>query len=156
VYPCIGQRNHLFCKTNTQKMVAKVNNLCTEEKPSFVYLPIRVSGQRNHSLRLCPQAQLFSPKKHENNPFLPKKRYLWRSGWRSTEKKHSFTHSFFPTTQISPLHVGCLVGCRIGCCVVVMLLSLSLFTLLPHCQHCRCRHRWHTATAATAVGWHGG
>jgi hypothetical protein len=43
-------QNHLFCKTNTKKMVAKVNNLCTEEKPSFVYLRIRVSGQRNHSL----------------------------------------------------------------------------------------------------------
>jgi hypothetical protein len=40
-----GQRNHLFCKTNTQKMVAKVNNLCTEEKPSFVYSLIRVSGK---------------------------------------------------------------------------------------------------------------
>ncbi len=38
------QRNHLFCKTNTQKTVAKVNNLCTEEKPSLVYLRIRVSG----------------------------------------------------------------------------------------------------------------
>jgi hypothetical protein len=45
-----GQRNHLFCKTNTQKMVAKVNNLCTEEKPPFVYLRIRVVGQRNHNL----------------------------------------------------------------------------------------------------------
>jgi hypothetical protein len=44
------QRNHFFCKTNTQKTVAKVNNLCTKEKPSFVYLRIRVSGQRNHSL----------------------------------------------------------------------------------------------------------
>ncbi len=46
------QRNHLFCKTNTQKTVVKVNNLRTEEKPSFVYLRIRVSGQRNHSLRV--------------------------------------------------------------------------------------------------------
>jgi hypothetical protein len=45
------QRNHLFGKTNTQKTVAKVNNLCLEEKPSFVYLCICVSGQRNHSLR---------------------------------------------------------------------------------------------------------
>jgi hypothetical protein len=44
------QRNHLFCKTNAQKTVAKVNNLRTEEKPPFVYLRIRVSGQRNHSL----------------------------------------------------------------------------------------------------------
>jgi hypothetical protein len=44
------QRNHLFGKTNTQKMVAKVKNLRTEEKPSFVYLRIYVSGQRNHSL----------------------------------------------------------------------------------------------------------
>ncbi len=35
---CIGvsvQRNHLFCKTSTQKTVAKVNNLCTEEKTIF-------------------------------------------------------------------------------------------------------------------------
>ncbi len=44
------QRNHLFCKTNAQKMVAKVNNLRKEEKPSFVYLHICVSGQKNHSL----------------------------------------------------------------------------------------------------------
>ncbi len=36
-----------------------------------------------------------------------------------TEKKHSFTHSFFPATQLSPLRVGCLVGCHVGCCVVV-------------------------------------
>jgi hypothetical protein len=56
------QRHHLFGKTNTQKMVAKVKNLCTEEKVSFAYLCICVSGQRNHSLRLCPQAQFFSPK----------------------------------------------------------------------------------------------
>ncbi len=46
------QRNYLFCKTNTQKTVAKVNNLRTEEKASFVYFCIRVSGQRNHSLRV--------------------------------------------------------------------------------------------------------
>ncbi len=44
------QRNHLFGKTNTQKMVAKVKNLRLEEKPSFVYLCICVSGQGNHSL----------------------------------------------------------------------------------------------------------
>ncbi len=45
------QRNHLFGKTNTQKTVAKVKNLRTEEKPSFVYLCICVLGQRNHSLK---------------------------------------------------------------------------------------------------------
>jgi hypothetical protein len=45
-----AQRNHLFGKTNTQKMVAKVINLRTEEKPSFVYLCICVLGLRNHSL----------------------------------------------------------------------------------------------------------
>jgi hypothetical protein len=39
------QRNHLFGKTNTQKMDAKVKNLRTEEKPSFVYLCTCVSGQ---------------------------------------------------------------------------------------------------------------
>jgi hypothetical protein len=44
------QRNHLFGKTNTQKTVAKVKTLHTEEKPSFVYLCISVLGQRNHSL----------------------------------------------------------------------------------------------------------
>ncbi len=37
VYPCIGAKKSPFCKTNTQKRVAKVNNLRTEEKPSFVY-----------------------------------------------------------------------------------------------------------------------
>ncbi len=44
------QRNHLFGKTNAQKTAAKVKNLRLEEKPSFVYLCICVSGQRNHSL----------------------------------------------------------------------------------------------------------
>jgi hypothetical protein len=34
------RRNHLFGKTNTQKTVAKIKNLPTEEKPSFVYLCI--------------------------------------------------------------------------------------------------------------------
>jgi hypothetical protein len=43
--------------TNTQRTVAKVNNLCTEQKPSFVCLRIRVSGQRNHSLK--PQKCIF-------------------------------------------------------------------------------------------------
>ncbi len=49
----LGQKNNLSCKTNKQKMVVKV--LCTEEKTSFVYLRIRVLGQRNHSLstNLC-------------------------------------------------------------------------------------------------------
>jgi hypothetical protein len=32
--------NHYFGNTNTQKTVAKEKNLCTEEKPSFVYLCI--------------------------------------------------------------------------------------------------------------------
>ncbi len=50
------QRNHLFGKTNIQKTVAKVKSLHTEEKPSFVYLCICVSGQRNHSLRsMCKE-----------------------------------------------------------------------------------------------------
>ncbi len=53
------QRNHFFCKTNTQKMVAKVNNLRTEEKPSFVYLCIHVLGQRNHSLMQSQNVNLI-------------------------------------------------------------------------------------------------
>jgi hypothetical protein len=82
---------------------------------------------------------------HKNIPFPPKKRYIRRSAWCSTvqgsthswtlKKKHSFEHSFSPPTQLSPLRIGCLVGCRVGCCVVVMVLLLSFFTLLPHCQH---------------------
>jgi hypothetical protein len=51
------QTNHFFGNTNTQKTVAKEKSLCTEEKPSFVYLCIGVSGQRNHSLR--PRCILF-------------------------------------------------------------------------------------------------
>ncbi len=102
----------------------------------------------------------FTPK-HKNIPFLPQKRYFWRPGWRSTVqgsrhtwtlKKHSFTHSFFTAAQLSNLHVGCFVGCRAGCCVVVMLLSLSSFTLLPCCQHRHHRHRLHAAAAVTAAG----
>jgi hypothetical protein len=53
------QRNHLFGKTNAQKMVAKVKNLRTEENPSFVYLCICVSGQINHSLSLFLYAILL-------------------------------------------------------------------------------------------------
>ncbi len=52
-----------------------------------------------------------------------------------TEKKHSFTHSFFPATQLSPLRVGCLVGCHVGCCVVV---------LPPPSAPCCRRHRRHS------------
>ena len=44
--------NHFFGNTNTQKMVAKEKSLRTEERPSFVYLCIGVSGQRNHSLSI--------------------------------------------------------------------------------------------------------
>jgi hypothetical protein len=108
----------------------------------------------------------FFTQKHKNIPFPPEKRYLRRSGWHSTvqglrhtwafQDKHSFEHSFFPATQLFPLRVGCLVGCCVGCCVVFMLLMLSLFTLLPHCQHCCRRYHWHTAATATAIGWQGG
>ncbi len=52
------QRNHLFGKTNTQKIVGKVKNLRLEENLSFVYLCICVSGQRNHSL--CPEQQVIN------------------------------------------------------------------------------------------------
>ncbi len=72
------------------------------------------------------------------------------------KKKHSFTHSFFLAAQLFPLRVGCLVGWRVGCCVVVMLLPLSLFTLLPRCQHRLCCHCWHAAAAAPTIGRHGG
>ncbi len=99
-------------------------------------------------------------------PFPPGKRYLLRSAWCSTiqgsrhtwtlQKKHSFEHSFFPATQLFPLCVGCFVGWRFGWCVVVMLLSLSLLTLLPCCQHCCRCHRWHAAASTTTVGWQGG
>jgi hypothetical protein len=48
---CVSvQTNQFFGNTNTQTTVAKEKNLRTEEKLSFVYLCIGVSGQRNHSL----------------------------------------------------------------------------------------------------------
>ncbi len=57
------QRNHLFCITNTQKTVAKVKNLRTEEKLTFVYLCTCVLGQWNHSLmevcELAPNELFF-------------------------------------------------------------------------------------------------
>jgi hypothetical protein len=56
------QRNHLFGITNTQKTVAKVRNLRTEEKPSYVYLCTCVSGQRNHSLNLITLQKRFKRK----------------------------------------------------------------------------------------------
>jgi hypothetical protein len=51
------QRNHLFCQTNTQKIVAKLNNLHTEEKPSFVYLRIHISGQKITALQTINQIE---------------------------------------------------------------------------------------------------
>ncbi len=47
------QRNHLFGKTNTQKTVVKVKNLCTEKKPSFVYLCIGAKKSQPYSDILC-------------------------------------------------------------------------------------------------------
>ncbi len=115
-------------------------------------------------IRGCPQAQFFSHKIIKTYLSHPKKGTfgglpgvaLSRGQDMLDTEKHIFEHSFFPATQLSPLRVGCLVSCCVGCCVVVMLLSLSSFTLLPRCQHCRCHYHWHTAAAATAVGWQGG
>jgi hypothetical protein len=47
-----GKEITYFAKKK-QKVVQKVNDLCTEEKPSFVCFRIRVLGQRNHSFRHC-------------------------------------------------------------------------------------------------------
>ncbi len=48
------QTNHFFGNTNTQKTVAKEKSLRTEEKPSFVYLCIGVSGTALGRLCLRP------------------------------------------------------------------------------------------------------
>ncbi len=102
--------------------------------------------------RPCPQAQLFSQKKHKNIPFPPKKRYIRRSAWRSTvqgsthtwtlKKKHSFTHSFFPATQLSPPMLA------------VLLVVMLVVVLLSYC--CCCLHllccRVASTAAATTVG----
>ncbi len=117
-------------------------------------------------MRPCPQAQFFSPKNIKTYLSCPKKGTfgglagvaLSRGGdIPGHQKKHSFKHRFFPAAQLFPIRVGCHVVCCVGCCVVVVLLSFSLFTLLPRCKH-RCRrHHWHAAaTTATAVGWHEG
>jgi hypothetical protein len=53
------QRNHLFGKTNTQKMVAKVKNLRTEEKLSFVYL--------GHSLSMYVTPKTISCQNQKTN-----------------------------------------------------------------------------------------
>ncbi len=55
------QRNHLFCKTNTQKTVAKVKILCTEEKPSFVYLCFLCIGAKKSQPYLEEPIRLPSP-----------------------------------------------------------------------------------------------
>jgi hypothetical protein len=47
-----GQRNHLFCKTNTQMRHFRVRPLQCDVQPSFVYLLIGVLEQRKYSLRL--------------------------------------------------------------------------------------------------------
>jgi hypothetical protein len=40
------QQNRFLDKTNTQKTVAKVKKLCTEEKPSFAYFCICVRANK--------------------------------------------------------------------------------------------------------------
>jgi hypothetical protein len=52
-----GQWNHLFCKTNTQICHYRVKPLQCNVWPSFAYLHIRASVQRNHSLRLSVPSQ---------------------------------------------------------------------------------------------------
>jgi hypothetical protein len=74
------QRNHSFCKAHTQKMVAKVNNLRTEEKPSFMYLRICVSGQRNHSLKGSTCAPPTSPLVAPHIPSLPHHAHVFLVG----------------------------------------------------------------------------
>jgi hypothetical protein len=66
---------------------------------------------------------------------------------------HSRKNTVWNTVSFPPLNYPCLVGCCVGSCFVVMLLSVSLFTLLPRCQHRHRHHHWHAAAAATAVGW---
>jgi hypothetical protein len=62
-----------------------------------------------------------------------------RHTW-TLKQKHSFTHSFFPTAQLFPLCVGCLVGCLL----VVVMLSCCCCCLCLLC--CRVAN-----TAATAI-----
>ncbi len=50
VYPCISPKKSPFLQNKYTKDSWKVNDLCTEENPSFVYLRSHVLGQRNHSL----------------------------------------------------------------------------------------------------------
>jgi hypothetical protein len=61
VYLCIGAKKSPFCKTNTPMMVAKVNNLHTEEKQSFVYLRIHVRAKKSQ-----PKSTIFSTERGRN------------------------------------------------------------------------------------------
>ncbi len=112
---------------------------------------------------------IFFTQKHKNIPFLPEKRYLWRSGWRCTVQgsRHAWTLKknivsnivSFPPLNYSPSVLTVL--CCVGCCVAVMLLLLSLFTLLmalptpsppPPSACCRRRHcRWFASRMSPAT-----
>ncbi len=92
---------------------------------------------------------IFFLKKHKNIPFPPPKRYIRRSAWRSTvqgsthtwtlNKKHSFTHSFFPATQLSPPMLAV---------VLVVVLVVVLLSCCCRCLHLFCCRIANTAAAA--------
>jgi hypothetical protein len=100
-------------------------------------------------IRPCPQAQFFT-QKHKSIPFPPKKRYLWRSGWRSTvqgsrhtwtQKKNIISHIVsFPPLNYSPSVLAVFL-------VVVLVVVLLLCCCCCLCLLC-CRVA-NTAAAAT-------
>ncbi len=114
-------------------------------------------------LRPCPQAQLFSPKNIKTYLSCPKKGTfgglagvaLSRGrGIPGHWKKHSFTHSFFPTAQLfpPPCWLSYWLLCWLLCCcgvvvVVFVYFAAALPTPLPlpppaHHHRCHChRHR---------------
>ncbi len=100
-------------------------------------------------LRWCPQAQFFSHKTSKHT-FPAKKRYLWRSGWRSTVQgsRHTWTLKkyivlnivSFPPLNYSPSVLAVLL--------VVVLVVVLLLCCCP-CLCLLCCRIANTATAAT-------
>jgi hypothetical protein len=107
------------------------------------------------------QRHNFFYRKNKNIPFPPQKRYLWRSGWRSTVqgsrhtwtlKKNIVSHKKISGRSIIPLScwLSCWLLCWLLCCchvvVVVFVYFVFVVTLptlppLPLLAPCCCCHR---------------
>jgi hypothetical protein len=102
--------------------------------------------------KVMSTGKILFTQKHKNIPFLPEKRYLWRSGWRSTVQgsRHTWTlkkNIVLNIVSFLPLNYS-------PSMLAVLLVVLLVVVLLSCCCHCLCLLCCHLAntTAAATVG----